>query len=148
MVTQRTQVQNLETSISICFCFFSFFKNTLLIFIIQYFLLGHVYSNLFIFKNFIYILYHVRDSNQGPVPTCLEELSINLPPSQHKDLSRIFFSIQECICGIRPIQGKMRSTFWTVWQKSVHAQNIYDNKNVNQRCSGKVRLYQLQNHLL
>ncbi len=65
-------------------------------------------------KNFIYILCQVRDSNQGPVPTCLEELSINLPPSQHKELSRIFFSIQKCNCGIPPIQGKRRSTVWTV----------------------------------
>ncbi len=59
----------------------------------------------------------VRDSNQGPVPTYstyLEELSINLTPSQHKELSRIFFPIQECNCGIRSVQGKMRSTVWTV----------------------------------
>ncbi len=56
----------------------------------------------------------VWDSNQVPVPTCLEELSKNLPPIQHRELSRIFFSIQECNCGIRRIQGKMRSTVWTV----------------------------------
>jgi len=30
----------------------------------------------------------------------------------------------------------------------VHTRNIYNNKHVNQRRSGKVRLQQLQNHLL
>jgi hypothetical protein len=34
---------------------------------------------------------------------------------QHNHRGRIFFSIQECNCGIRPIRGKMRSTVWTVW---------------------------------
>ena len=33
---------------------------------------------------------------------------------QHNHWGRIFFSIQECIFGIRRIQGKMRSTVWTV----------------------------------
>ncbi len=43
------------------------------------------------------------------------ELSINLPPIQHRDLSRILFPIQKCIFRIRRIQGKMRSTVWTVY---------------------------------
>jgi hypothetical protein len=34
---------------------------------------------------------------------------------QHNHWGRIFFSIQECIFGIRRIQGKMRSTVWTVY---------------------------------
>ena len=34
---------------------------------------------------------------------------------QHNHWSRIFFSIQECIFGIRPIRGKMRSAVWTVY---------------------------------
>jgi hypothetical protein len=33
---------------------------------------------------------------------------------QHNHWGRFFFSIQECIFGIRRIQGKMRSTVWTV----------------------------------
>ncbi len=59
------------------------------------------------------------------------ERSINLPPSQHRDLSRIFFSIQKCNCGIRPIQSKMRSTVWTVYWRErsrlVVGQRIRDN---------------------
>ena len=33
---------------------------------------------------------------------------------QHNHWGRFFFSIQECIFGIRRIRGKMRSTVWTV----------------------------------
>ena len=34
---------------------------------------------------------------------------------QHNHWGRFFFSIQECIFGIRRIRGKMRSTVWTVY---------------------------------
>jgi hypothetical protein len=34
---------------------------------------------------------------------------------QHNHSGVNFCSIQKCNCGIRPIQGKMRSTVWTVW---------------------------------
>jgi hypothetical protein len=45
---------------------------------------------------------------------------------QHNHWSRIFFSIQECIFGIRPIRGKMRSAVWTVWDdvKSCNTKRI------------------------
>jgi hypothetical protein len=35
---------------------------------------------------------------------------------QHNHWGRFFFSIQECIFGVGRIQGKMRSTVWTVWE--------------------------------
>ncbi len=39
---------------------------------------------------------------------------VNVLTVQHNHWGRIFFSIQECIFGIRPIRGKMRSAVWTV----------------------------------
>jgi hypothetical protein len=62
----------------------------------------------------MYIFCKVRDLNPGPAPPAGRELSINLPISQHRDFSRILFPIQECIFHICWIQGKMRSTVWTV----------------------------------
>ena len=46
---------------------------------------------------------------RGPYGDRVKVLTI-----QHNHWGRIFFAIQECIFGIRPIQGKMRSTVWTV----------------------------------
>jgi hypothetical protein len=46
---------------------------------------------------------------RGPYGDRVKVLTI-----QHNHWGRIFFSIQECIFGIRRIQDKMRSTVWTV----------------------------------
>ncbi len=43
---------------------------------------------------------------------------------QHNHCGRIFFSIQECIFRIRRIQGKMRSTVWTVQRLTEPGKNL------------------------
>jgi hypothetical protein len=67
--------------------------------------------------NFVLMMHRItgtawKENYAGSCVTC--GARVKVLTIQHNHWSRIYFSIQECIFRIRRIQGKMRSTVWTV----------------------------------
>jgi len=66
--------------------------------------------------NLVLVLHRISGTERKIMPgSCMPyDARVKVLTIQHNHWGRFFFSIQECIFGIRPIRGKMRSTVWTV----------------------------------